>query len=493
MLEVGILLQNRYCLKQRLNNNPGRQTWLAEDCQTGEHVIVKLLALGGPVQWDDLKLFEREAQVLKRLDHPCIPACLDYFSLDDRTLWFGLVQNYIPGTSLKQRLSQAQGFSPEQVRQVAEEVLALLDYLHQLTPPVLHRDLKPSNLIWGEDDRLYLIDFGAVQAQPTRRGATFTVVGTYGYTPMEQFGGQAAPASDLYALGATLIHLLTGIPPADLPQKELRLQFRDRIHPRIDPHFISWLEKLTEPSLDRRFRSVQQALDALQTRSTVYLNPPTNTIVRLQKSPERLQIEIPSLFELQLLQPFGRALRRVGALIHQGLDWSWQQFSSLGRRSIDPGAIARAIVILVGSGFTLIIAIAIVATLFPLAIGGSLIFFLIYWSVLSQRKINYFGRTHLVFDTSSFEIARPLPGRRRTERGTLTQIEDISLVQVQTPASHYRLGLCIATRAKRGFLFFSKPARKYIVGNHLTNLELQWLAQEIRLWLSEKTTEPFIK
>ena len=71
---------------------------------------------------------------------------------------------------------------------------------------MLHRDIKPSNLILGEDEQVYLVDFGAVQDKVAPSCTTFTVVGTYGYTPMEQFGGRAVPASDLYALGATLIH-----------------------------------------------------------------------------------------------------------------------------------------------------------------------------------------------------------------------------------------------------------------------------------------------
>jgi serine/threonine protein kinase len=174
-------------------------------------------------------LFEREAQVLKQLNHPRIPQYRDYFAIDDRMLWFGLVQDYIPGTSLKDLLSQGKRFSQEQVRQIAVEVLQILIYLHELNPPVLHRDIKPSNLILGDDGQVYLVDFGAVQDRAAKEGATFTVVGTYGYAPMEQFGGRTVPASDLYALGTTLIHLLTGIAPADLPQDDLRIQFSDKV------------------------------------------------------------------------------------------------------------------------------------------------------------------------------------------------------------------------------------------------------------------------
>nr|WP_322112028.1 serine/threonine-protein kinase [Aerosakkonema funiforme] len=264
MLESGQILQGRYQLKQKLGKNAGRQTWLAEDLatETKEKVVVKLLAFGGEVQWDDLKLFEREAQVLKQLDHPRIPKYRDYFHIDDRTLWFGLVQEYIPGASLKELLSQGRKFTKKEIHKITVSVLNILFYLHDKNPPVLHRDIKPSNLIWGEDEYIYLVDFGAVQDRAATEGATFTVVGTYGYAPMEQFGGRAVPASDLYALGATLIHLLTGIPPADLPQKNLQIQFADKVN--LSPHLASWLMKMTEPALERRFSNVREALENLK-------------------------------------------------------------------------------------------------------------------------------------------------------------------------------------------------------------------------------------
>src|ERR671933_2753673 len=181
MLQAEQVLQDRYQLKQKLGHNAGRQTWLA-DLRTipFEPVIVKLLAFGGEVQWDDLKLFEREAQVLKQLNHPRIPKYRDYFAIDERSLWFGLVQEYIPGLSLKEQLTQGKRFSEDEVVYIiAVDILTILEFLHQLNPAVLHRDIKPSNLIWGEDDRIYLVDFGAVQDRAAREGATFTVVRTY--------------------------------------------------------------------------------------------------------------------------------------------------------------------------------------------------------------------------------------------------------------------------------------------------------------------------
>lgn len=201
----GKILQGRYQLRQKLGQNASRQTWLAIDLATPQQtlVIVKLL-VAGDLQWDDIKLFEREAQVLKQLTHPQIPKYRDYFCIND-LFSIGLVYECIPGLSLKELLNQGKRFTQEQVRQIAVDILNILVYLHELHPPVLHRDIKPSNLILGEDEKIYLVDFGAVQDKAASEGVTFTIVGTYGYTPMEQFGGRAVPASDLYALGATLI------------------------------------------------------------------------------------------------------------------------------------------------------------------------------------------------------------------------------------------------------------------------------------------------
>ena len=283
MLSVGQVLCDRYQLQKQLGHNAGRQTWLAMDTQASPQktVVVKLLAFNPQMQWDELKLFKREAQVLKNLNHPRIPKYLDYFSMDDVEAglgeyaadnndksnvtdlpWFALVQDYIPGESFKQLLDQGKRFNENQVRHFAEDLLKILIDLHELSPPVLHRDIKPSNLILGKNNQIYLVDFGAVQDKAKAEGVTFTVVGTSGYAPPEQLWGKAVPASDLYALGATLIHLLTGIPPSQLPQQRMRIKFRDKV--RINPSFANWIEQLIQPALERRLSTARQAFSSLQ-------------------------------------------------------------------------------------------------------------------------------------------------------------------------------------------------------------------------------------
>ncbi len=281
MLEPQAIVNQRYQLERQLGQNAGRETWLAKDLQKeNELVVVKLLAFGGNVQWEDLKLFEREANVLKQLDHPRIPKYRDYFSIDDRTLWFGLVQEYIQGDSLREYIGKGHKFTESQVKKIAIAILEILIYLHELSPQVLHRDIKPSNLILigsEEEANVYLVDFGAVQDRASAEGKSFTVVGTYGYAPMEQYGGRAVAASDLYALGATLIYLLTGISPAELPQDDdARIVFRDRTS--IKPHFLQWIQKLVEPTVKKRYPSARIALQALTERSQAVQAPATQTV-----------------------------------------------------------------------------------------------------------------------------------------------------------------------------------------------------------------------
>jgi serine/threonine protein kinase len=275
VFKSGLILQDRYQLQHPLGRSAaGRQTWLATDLsiEPPESIIVKLLMFS-EMQWQDLRLFEREAQVLQNLDYSKIPRYRDYFLVNQTTrstlCWWGLVQDYVQGTSLQELLEQGKRFSQQDVHRIAEEVLQILMYLHKLCPPVLHRDIKPSNLILDQAQQIWLVDFGAVQDQAALTGISFTVVGTVGYAPLEQFWGRAVAASDLYALGATLIHLLTGTAPVDLPQHNLKIQFSDRA--TINPGFVSWIEKLVEPALECRFTSADEAYEAL--------NQPQNSLL----------------------------------------------------------------------------------------------------------------------------------------------------------------------------------------------------------------------
>lgn len=262
MFEPGQTVRDRYQLQRRLGENPGRETWLAQDLQTQQSVVVKLMLFGGPIQWQDIRLFDREADILQQLQHERIPPYHDRFTLDDcEPTYLGLVQAYIEGESLQDCCDRGVRFRESELQAIARQILAVLEYLHQHQPPILHRDIKPSNLMRDASGRIYLIDFGSVQTQAALPGKSFTVVGTYGYTPMEQFGGQAVPASDLYALGCTLIHLATGCPPAELLEADGRLAFASRA--TLSPTFTKWLRWLSDPYPSQRPQSAAAARDRL--------------------------------------------------------------------------------------------------------------------------------------------------------------------------------------------------------------------------------------
>lgn len=258
---------DRYTVLQQLGKNAGRQTLLAQDHQTNQTVVIKLLTFDQEFEWEDLKLFEREAETLKALSHRNIPQFLDFFEIETASAKkLALVQSYVAGRSLADYLKSGHRFSAAEIREIGRALLHILVYLHGRQPPVIHRDIKPSNIILGDRSgnrigQVYLVDFGSVQTLATQAGQTFTVVGTYGYMPPEQFSGRTVPASDLYGVGATLIALATGKHPAELPQDNLQIQFQP--FASLPSAVTDWLHRLTEPNLERRFSSAQEALSGL--------------------------------------------------------------------------------------------------------------------------------------------------------------------------------------------------------------------------------------
>ncbi|MEZ0371658.1 MAG: serine/threonine protein kinase, partial [Candidatus Sericytochromatia bacterium] len=166
----------------------------------------------------------------------------------------------MPGTSLQTLLEQGWRPSVDEIRDIARQALELLVYLHGLDPPVLHRDIKPANLLRDAQGRISLVDFGAAR-HGLLRSSSVTVAGTFGYLAPEQFCGHALPASDLYALGTTLIHLLSCRHPAELPREGLQLRFRDYVQADLD--LLDWLELLVDAEPEMRPSSAAQALELL--------------------------------------------------------------------------------------------------------------------------------------------------------------------------------------------------------------------------------------
>ena len=154
-------------------------------------------------------------------------------------------------------------------------------------------------MIWTEDEQIFFVDFGAVQNAAAIEGVTFTVVGTTGYAPLEQLWGKAVPASDLYGLGATFIHLLTGVSPINLPQDNLKIQFSD--HLSVDAFFIKWIDRLIAPDLSSRFKSAQEALMSLNIKrlpkdSLTSVLLPFDSKIQIQESSHQSLLSIPGKF-----------------------------------------------------------------------------------------------------------------------------------------------------------------------------------------------------
>ncbi len=227
-------------------------------------VALKQLSLAQMDDWKAIELFEREAQTLSQLKHPAIPNYIDYFTIDtQRDRHFYIVQELAPGKTLSDWSESGWRCTEAEVKDIASQILSILSYLHNLTPPVIHRDLKPSNILRTESGQISLVDFGAVRQayhDTFMRGST--VVGTFGYMAPEQFRSQAVPATDLYGLGATILALLTNRSPAELTQSNLKLSFRNKI--QVSPTFADWLETMLEPDSADRFDSATVALAALK-------------------------------------------------------------------------------------------------------------------------------------------------------------------------------------------------------------------------------------
>ncbi|HEY9842933.1 MAG: serine/threonine protein kinase [Candidatus Sericytochromatia bacterium] len=239
-----------------LASGSGTEVYRALDPR-GRPVLLKRFFLKRAGNWKEHDLFEREAAVLERLEHPRIPQLLAH-GQDEESLY--LITPWIAGDSLAERLERGQLSSEAEILELAGQLLEILVWLHGQSPPVIHRDIKPSNLILNPDGELYLIDFGSVLLRLNPEGGS-TVAGTFGYMAPEQFSGRALPASDLYALGATLVHLLSGRAPAEIPQDRLRLRFEAYVHCSADCRH--WLARLLAPAPEERFASALDALRAL--------------------------------------------------------------------------------------------------------------------------------------------------------------------------------------------------------------------------------------
>lgn len=276
-MEPGATLQDRYHLKERLGRSRVAQTWLGEDARSGRPCVVKTLSLEEAAAGDPdvdtwagspgaklVELFDREARVLEHLRHPGIPAFIDHFTWQEgEGLWLCTVQAQAPGRDLKALLSAGRHLSEAELLDIGIQLADILAYLHGLSPPLIHRDVKPSNILVAPDGRVSLVDFGAVQRVIDARGlGQETIVGTYGYMPMEQYEGRATPASDVFALGGTLIFCATHKEPFEIERRGMTLRFRERAN--LSDATADVLQRAVEPNFEDRFPDGAALAEALR-------------------------------------------------------------------------------------------------------------------------------------------------------------------------------------------------------------------------------------
>ncbi len=233
LVKPGITLRERYVVTQVVGRGGMGSIYLAEDNRLAGRITAIKEVYQGEDLSDELReqgreQFYQEASVLARLDHPNLPKVSDFFTEQDRDY---LVMDYVPGDDLKSLMDKARRanrFLPlADILKWADQIVDALKYLHGQDPPVIHRDIKPSNLKLTPNGLIKLVDFGLVK-QMVPDEMTVTVIqgrGTATYTPLEQYGGDTGHTdsrSDIYALGATLYHLLTNQPPPEAKQRFLR-------------------------------------------------------------------------------------------------------------------------------------------------------------------------------------------------------------------------------------------------------------------------------
>lgn len=274
------LLRNRFRVIRVLSDEGGfGRTYLSEDVdKLNERCVIKQLAPKFQGTWSQKKameLFAEEAQRLQDLgEHTQIPTLIAYFE-QDGCLY--LVQQFINGENLLKELQQRKTYNPREIQSILLDLLPILKFIHDRK--VIHRDIKPENIIRNKGDgRLSLIDFGSSKQFTAKvQQKSGTSIGSHGYSPLEQIrDGKAFPASDLFGLGATCFHLLTGNSPFQLWMESgyawvnnWRAYLRSPLNPELD--FV--IDKLLKKDIHERYQSADEVLRDLTPKQLLALPP----------------------------------------------------------------------------------------------------------------------------------------------------------------------------------------------------------------------------
>jgi serine/threonine protein kinase len=286
-LVPGWQLQNgRYVVERMLGQGGMGAAVLARDTRvSNKSVVIKELVSDNadPDQREaEVRNFEREVETLAHLDHPLIPTVTDSFQEGTR---YYMVQEYVAGENLEDRLERLKGpLSEHDALLYASQVLAILDYLSRQQPPIVHRDIKPANIIISNKDNLaHLVDFGIARADGVKNAKRkqTSALGTPGYAPPEQYQGNADARSDIYALAATLHHLVTNRDPSDYPA--FNYPSVSSLNSNLSPEIDRILTRALNIDITKRYQSaaaMKHEIDEILQHRFAGLNPDTSIYMR---------------------------------------------------------------------------------------------------------------------------------------------------------------------------------------------------------------------
>lgn len=263
-------IADKYILMECIGHGAQAKVFKSYAKETNEVVAIKIFDITAADDWKNIELFEREAKILKDIHVSGVPKYIDYIR---GTSKYYLIEEYFDAQSIKANMMS--GFRPsnKQVESILISTLEILAQLHAYDPPIIHRDIKPSNILIDIKDpehiKTYIIDLGAVaiNANKTQLG---TIAGTLGYAAPEQFMGFASPSSDIYALGMTMVYMLTGKSPSEMELKGLSVDY-ERYLPTTLPIYIKeLLDRMLQPTPQSRIGSAKAVLETLRVSSDRY-------------------------------------------------------------------------------------------------------------------------------------------------------------------------------------------------------------------------------
>ena len=260
MLKIGSVLDGKYKILSEIGHGGMSTVYMAINEKANKTWAVKEVRKSGVMDFEAVKQsLIVETDLLKRLRHPNLPTIVDVIEEEDVFL---IVMDYVEGNSLRVLLEEQGSLPEDYVIEWAKQLLDVLSYLHAQTPPIIYRDMKPANIILKPDGNLSLIDFGTAREFKADKTEDTACLGTVGYAAPEQFGGlgQTDERTDIYGLGATLYHLLTGHNPS-LPPYEIK-PIRS-INPNLSQGLENILLCATEKDPEQRYQNAEEFLYAI--------------------------------------------------------------------------------------------------------------------------------------------------------------------------------------------------------------------------------------